>query len=851
MKAKVFYTALNDISWENGPEEVIRFARSHKKSLAAKSEDGKNLIQVLMYLDEDKADVDKAIVDIIEFMSRDAINLAGDDHETAVHTAVRLGRTKVYRKLLERHADVSVKDRKRRVVLHEAAYAGNVDAIERLLSEDESLTRAQDHEGLTPLDMACWQGKVDAARLLAERDPQPLNMTDSEDRSPLFTAVEHGHEEIVRELARYKPILDKGDKDGQKPLDWACLENKLNLATILLDAEADVNCLDHDGYTPLITACAQGHLDIVKLLLARNANVKIQAFDGDSVLVRASRFGHVEVIDHLIAREDGKELIDVRNDKGETPLLIACRFGFGPTASSLLKAGADRMQPSHEGWAPILEACKWRYTSIVHMLLLSKEHGVTDDIRMALLEQRNEKGSNFTALHYACYYGHVEVARLLLRNDASADITDSKGRTPLHNASRQGYLEVVELVCEQTSDLNVVDELGWNALHHASWDKFNDEDQLRHDELGHDVLLDDPGSDSVPGKHAEIIQLLIRKGVKPWTTTDKGKTALHLAAKRGHFSRISHILGAVNRMSDLHMRDSKGKTALGSAMQHQRSQVVFQLLYWMETADFGEMQDKQELMLWLANREETHDLVSLALKKDVDNVFSPPAGANTDKWTALEWAACRGYPKLLWRLLFSTQPSPERDRRIKDAERIATEFAARRKDKGGEPGHQQRTYNKHGRNEKNLDNSATVGAAMARLDHFKILNVLRNPPMTQTAGQKQQLNQLHDKPTYSPNSLDLISTYTAELVDFYSFENQSGFLRRCASVKDVIYVRGPAQIMGEARERTHKLDALYGPDNGLAVSEWDEDDVDVRWIHLPANNVRLSLTTYAYLLLTA
>jgi ankyrin repeat protein len=38
--------------------------------------------------------------------------------------------------------------------------------------------------------------------------------------------------------------------------------------------------------------------------------------------------------------------------------------------------------------------------------------------------------SGYTALHWACMYGHVDIVRILLSKFASTDITDDNRRTP-------------------------------------------------------------------------------------------------------------------------------------------------------------------------------------------------------------------------------------------------------------------------------------------------------------------------------------------------------------------------------------------------------------------------------------
>jgi ankyrin repeat protein len=52
---------------------------------------------------------------------------------------------------------------------------------------------------------------------------------------------------------------------------------------------------------------------------------------------------------------------------------------------------------------------------------------------------------NYTALHKASYYGHLEVCRLLLDWGAKVNAEDSYKATALHDAASGGRLSVAKL----------------------------------------------------------------------------------------------------------------------------------------------------------------------------------------------------------------------------------------------------------------------------------------------------------------------------------------------------------------------------------------------------------------------
>jgi len=76
----------------------------------------------------------------------------------------------------------------------------------------------------------------------------------------------------------------------------------------------------------------------------------------------------------------------------------------------------------------------------------------------------------FTALGLAAYFGHLDVAKTLLKHRADPSLAsrNSLGVMPLHSALSSGHREIVRLLVDNGAEVNVARAEGWTPLHYTA-----------------------------------------------------------------------------------------------------------------------------------------------------------------------------------------------------------------------------------------------------------------------------------------------------------------------------------------------------------------------------------------------
>ena len=162
--------------------------------------------------------------------------------------------------------------------------------------------------------------------------------------------------------------------------------------------------------------------------------------DDAQALRAAARHGR---LDELKACLENGMHVNVTDEDGATPLLMACCYGHTSCVDVLLKANADPNVAGKHGITPVFFACQENHPSCLKLLIA----------RGANLDTPNSQDGG-TPLYIACSKNNVECLRMLC--EAGADVNKPRldGSTGLQTAMRKKHKECVKLCIQYGAEID-------------------------------------------------------------------------------------------------------------------------------------------------------------------------------------------------------------------------------------------------------------------------------------------------------------------------------------------------------------------------------------------------------------
>ena len=471
---------------------------------------------------------------------------------TALHHAVFHKKTMVVRLLLDVLGKriVNVQDKAGDTALHLATQARRGDEIVRILLQYGASMDVTNKKGRTPLHFAASHG-YGMVRLLCENGAN-VDTRDCEGQTPLFAALAKGYNVIAETLLEHGADPNGPDLQHRYPLHKVMKHNDYRMVGLLVKHGADVNVQDGEGCTPLLLALMEGENLIAMELLEYGADPNITDRMGRHTLHNMKHCDYRMV--SLLCKHGAN--VNIQNDSGQSPLLVALSDGDKVIAMELLEHGADPNIVDHEGRHPLHNVKNNDYRMVNLLCKYGANVNVQDATGKTLL---------FTALSE----GDNAIAMELLEHGADPNIVDHEGRHPLHNIKRNDY-RMVGLLCDHGANVDVQDSHGRTPLFVAL---SSGENAIAMELLEHGAstnILD------INGRHVlhnimrtdyKIVSLLCMHGASVNVQDNKGRTPLFVALLTGENAIAMELL---ENGANPNITDSSGRHPLESVKRFDR-----------------------------------------------------------------------------------------------------------------------------------------------------------------------------------------------------------------------------------------------------------------------------------------
>lgn len=399
--------------------------------------------------------------------------------------------------------DINDTNKKKETPLH-LAVRNNKEEVVKLLIEKGADINAVDSIGATPLSVALEVDNLSLAKYLVEKGAS-LDVELEDGRKLVHLAGSSKTPDTMKWLLSLGLDINVKDKEGNLPIHYTCISGELNTLMFLIQKGQPINEPNKKGYTPLHVACERGQLILAKALIDAGANFHLLTSNGRSPLHLCAEKGYwgpaqiliLKGVDVDIRDKNGYTPLHLSAMNGEDRFVqlivargadICTKTNTGKTALDLVLDSIDRFElPEGPTYAQIrkYEGLKRTYRLITTLIceeyLVSIRNGKVDRLRTLcevypayarvfylgklpihraiwlhslemtkLLVQVNADNINvpeismegFTPLHIAVKERLINIVDLLVKNGASVEAKDNRGRTPIELAKELGYDEI-------------------------------------------------------------------------------------------------------------------------------------------------------------------------------------------------------------------------------------------------------------------------------------------------------------------------------------------------------------------------------------------------------------------------
>lgn len=330
------------------------------------------------------------------------VNARLSNSDTILQAAIKKRKLKLVKLILKHNPDLSLVDNSGYNAIETAVKLDAADVLQELINAGNVDLASTYRNGNNILHLAAEYGSLDCLKLLLETG-MDMAISNNSNQDIMHLACKHGKENIVDHLIRIGYSC-KRDLSGNYPIHIAAQRGNVSLIQKLANyAPGLLNLRNNNSSTALHELlCSNTKLDITPVLQIPQLDLEIQ------------------------------------NNTGKTPLLIATHKGKNNDIAALINANADTLAADNSGCTALIYAALSGKAENLR-LLLQKQYD---------LNARCNNGN--TALIRAAIRGHLDCVRELVAAGADIEVRNNNGSTAYELAEMFGSRPVVkELIGER------------------------------------------------------------------------------------------------------------------------------------------------------------------------------------------------------------------------------------------------------------------------------------------------------------------------------------------------------------------------------------------------------------------
>lgn len=293
------------------------------------------------------------------------------------------------------------------------------DSIDRNSLEDfcdalrkDADVNARSPMGITPLHLAAAKGFYTFVVFLATLYDAQLNTQDNEEKTPLLDAIEGRYIEIVAFLLRHNANPNQPAADGMPPLHKAIILRDKQVASLLLDRNADIH-YTFNNMDALSLATSQGSEEIVRLILDHSPTQEVDRTQALALAIMAQN----KNLTQLLAFEGMKFLFNDALSCDNTHLCEEISR-LDPELSLLNTTESKDDEAHRQKTVCFIQVLLSRHNTCIPQVLVTAARVNDQDVATLLTCQEstpvNTPYQGLTPLAVAALAGHQEIVELLL-----------------------------------------------------------------------------------------------------------------------------------------------------------------------------------------------------------------------------------------------------------------------------------------------------------------------------------------------------------------------------------------------------------------------------------------------------